>query len=110
MIDPISSESLLAQLEQMRGRASEIAADSSAGGLSKGEGADFKNVFSSLITEVDQAQKQADNSMKSLASGDKDVTIQEVVMKMEQADVSFSLMLEIRNKLVAAYKELLSAQ
>jgi len=62
------------------------------------------------MSEVDQAQKQADNSLKGLAEGDPNTNIQDVVMKMEQADVSFNLMLEIRNKLVSAYKELLSGQ
>jgi len=106
MVDQISTDTLLSQLEQLKAQSSDLA----NGGSSKPvDGSEFKNVLGNLINEVDQAQKQADVSLKGLASGDTN-NIQEVVMKMEQADVSFNLMVEIRNKLVAAYKEIMSGQ
>jgi flagellar hook-basal body complex protein FliE len=108
MIDNISADSLLSQLEQLRSQSSEMAGGAKQAG--KAEGSEFKDVFSDLIGQVDQAQKQADSSLKSLAMGDKNTSIHEVILKMEQADISFSLMSEIRNKLVSAYKELLSGQ
>ena len=113
MVDPISAENLLSQLEQMRSQASEMANASKAispDAAKTADGENFQSVLGNLIKEVDGAQKQADVSLKSLASGDKGTSIQEVVMKMEQADVSFNLMLEIRNKLLSAYKELVSGQ
>ncbi len=107
MIDPISSDALLSQLEQLKSQSAEL---SKVGGAQKEVDAnEFKNVLGNLMNEVDQAQKQADVSLKSLATGES-TNIQEVVMKMEQADVSFNLMVEIRNKLVSAYKEIMSGQ
>ena len=70
---------------------------------------DFKKVLTKLISEVDQSQKDADVSLQQLAKGETN-SIQDVVLKMEEADVSFKMMLEIRNKLLQAYKELISAQ
>lgn len=107
MIDKISADSLLSQLEQLRGQSDEMAGANKA---QSPENSEFGNVLGDLIGQVDQAQKQADTSLKSLAAGDSNTSIQEVVLKMEQADVSFNLMLEIRNKLIAAYKEIISAQ
>lgn len=108
MIDQISADQLLNQLEQIKAQSSELSSGADkAGGA---ENSEFKDMLGDLIGQVDQAQKQADNSLKSLASGDSNTSIQEVVLKMEQADVSFNLMLEIRNKLVTAYKELISSQ
>ena len=106
MVDPISADALLSQLEQLKASSADLATQ---GGAQPTGGGEFKNVLGNLMNEVDQAQKQADVSLKSLATGESN-NIQEVVMKMEQADVSFNLMLEIRNKLVSAYKEIMSGQ
>jgi|SaaInlStandDraft_1057018.scaffolds.fasta_scaffold44633_1 flagellar hook-basal body complex protein FliE len=67
----------------------------------------FDEVLSQLIQDVDVAQKEADTSIKQLASGES-TSIQDVVMKMEEADVAFQLMKEVRNKLLEAYKEVLT--
>ena len=73
-------------------------------------GASFKNVFSDLIAQVDQAQKSADHSIQNLVAGDGSTSIQDVVLKLEEADVAFRLMKEIRDKLLSAYKEIASLQ
>ena len=70
---------------------------------------EFGEVLGQLIDDVDQAQKEADASIQELASGEA-TSLQDVVMKMEQAEVSFKLMKEIRNKLLDAYKEVLTMQ
>ncbi len=106
MIDPVSTDAFLKQMEQLKSSGSE--ALTSQGGAAE-PGGDFEKVLGNLITEVDDAQKQADLSLKKLATGETN-SIQEVVMKMEQADVSFKLMLEIRNKLLQAYKDIMTAQ
>lgn len=67
----------------------------------------FDEVLSQLIQDVDSAQKEADTSIKQLAAGES-TSIQDVVMKMEEADVAFQLMKEVRNKLLEAYKEVLT--
>ena len=70
----------------------------------------FEDMLMKLIEDVDAKQKVADDSIKALATGSEDVSIQEVVMKMEEADMTFRLMKEIRDKLVEAYKEIMSMQ
>ena len=72
-------------------------------------GSEFQDILGGLISDVDQAQKEADLSLKSLAKGE-NTSIQDVVMKMEEADLSFKLMKEVRNKLLDAYKEIMSMQ
>ena len=107
MVDRISSDMLLQQMEQMK----ESVSASSPGAVApqnETEG-DFKKVLGKLISDVDSAQKDADVSLKGLATGETS-SIQEVVMKMEQADISFKLMKEIRDKLLTAYKDIMSMQ
>jgi len=107
MIDRISSDLLLQQMEQMK----ESMNSSSPGAVAPDDASegDFRKVLSKLISDVDSAQKDADVSLKGLATGET-TSIQEVVMKMEQADLSFKLMKEIRDKLLTAYKDILTMQ
>lgn len=115
MVDPISSDYLLKYAEQLRGgnETDSIGGLQDAGkttAAGAAGGAEFKDMLTKMIGDVDQAQKQADVSLKQMAAGDQSTTIQDVVLKMEQADLSFKLMKEIRDKLVSAYKEVMSGQ
>lgn len=66
----------------------------------------FKDVLGKFVGDVNQLQKQADTSVNKLASGE--ITdIHSVMVKVEEANLSFSLMMEIRNKIVEGYKEIL---
>ena len=107
MLDKISPDMLLKNVEQLKGATNQQPMEPAAD--DKVAGADFKSVLGQLINDVDQAQKEADVSLKKLATGETN-SIQEVVVKMEQADVSFKLTLEIRNKLLQAYKDIMSSQ
>lgn len=108
MIDRISSDMLLQQMEQMKESMNTASPGASAAPDGASEG-DFRQVLSKLISDVDSAQKDADSSLKGLATGET-TSVQEVVMKMEQADLSFKLMKEIRDKLLTAYKDIMSMQ
>lgn len=76
---------------------------------SKTEGSAFKNVLSDAITEVQRLQNEADTTIKQLVSGEiKDVT--ETMVAVEKADVAFQTMMAVRNKIVAAYEEVMRMQ
>lgn len=74
----------------------------------KGQGS-FGDVLKSSLAEVNRLQKQADAAITELAKGDK-VSLHETMIAMEQADVSFKLMMEVRNKIVEAYQEIMRIQ
>lgn len=84
---------------------SNLAPERSADGT-KGE---FKNMLSSLIEEVDSLQKNADQSIKGLVDGDS-ANVHDIMIQMEEAGVAFDLMMEIRNKLVDAYQQIMRMQ
>jgi len=69
----------------------------------------FKKVLSDFMNKVNDLQLNADESIKKLASGEiKD--IHQVMTALAEADVSFKMMMTIRNKLVEAYKEIMKMQ
>lgn len=105
MIESISNDALIQQMQELT-KSSETMGNGSA--VQNGDG-EFGNMLGKLINDVDSAQKDADLSIQNLATGDSN-SLQDVVMKMEQAEVSFQLMKEIRNKLMEAYKEVMQMQ
>lgn len=75
----------------------------------KTEGGSFQDVLAETVTEVQRLQSEADVAIKKLVSGEvKDVT--EAMVAIEKADVSFQTMMAIRNKIVAAYEEIIRMQ
>ena len=94
-----SLQTQLQELQKLHSETNKIKGDKNAPA--------FDEVLSQLIQDVDVAQKEADSSIQQLAAGES-TSIQDVVMKMEEADIAFQLMKEVRNKLLEAYKEVLS--
>jgi flagellar hook-basal body complex protein FliE len=73
------------------------------------QGKSFQDVLSESIGEVQRLQNEADATIKQLVSGElKDVT--QAMVAIEQADVSFQTMMAVRNKMVAAYEEVMRMQ
>jgi len=74
-----------------------------------GEGVSFASVLAGTVSEVQRLQSEADVQIQKLVSGEvKDVT--EAMVAVERADVSFQTMMAIRNKMVAAYEEVMRMQ
>src|SRR5919204_5233135 len=69
-------------------------------------GADFGSALKQAIGALDQLGAQADASSLALAKGDP-IDIHEVMLNMEQASLGFSMAVQVRNKLVDAYAEVM---
>lgn len=69
----------------------------------------FGNVLEDSLAEVTRLQQQADRSITDLATGDK-TSVHDTMVAMEQASVSFQLMMQVRNKIVEAYQEIMRMQ
>ncbi len=64
----------------------------------------FKNVLMDALQHVNQMQHDADQAVQQLVTGE-DVNPAEVLTSLQKADMSFRLMLQVRNKLVQAFQE-----
>jgi flagellar hook-basal body complex protein FliE len=65
----------------------------------------FKNLMIDSIDQVNSMQMNANTAVESLMTGGA-VNPAEVLSAVQKADMSFRLMMQIRNKLVAAYQEI----
>lgn len=72
-------------------------------------GKSFKEVLAESVGEVQRLQTEADTTIKQLVSGEiKDVT--DAMIAVEKADIAFQTMMTVRNKIVAAYEEIMRMQ
>ncbi len=70
-----------------------------------GEQEPFGNLMSQLLNEVNKPQVQADQTVKKFLSGETD-SINDVVLSVAKADLTFRLFMEIRNRLISSYQEI----
>jgi flagellar hook-basal body complex protein FliE len=73
------------------------------------DGPSFNDVLKQTLTEVNELQADADKTMADLQLG-KDVDIHDAMIALNKMDTSFKLMMEVRNKLLTAYNELMRIQ
>ena len=67
-------------------------------------GVSFKNTLGSFVNDVNQMQLKADSAIEDFATG-KITNMHEVMISMKKAEMSFQFLMETRNKLVEAYRE-----
>ncbi len=59
------------------------------------------------VNKVNAVQNDAEKAIQELAGGG---DISSAVIAMEKADLSFQVMIEVRNKLISAYEEIMRLQ
>ena len=67
-------------------------------------GISFGKVLEGSISKVNHLQHNADQAVQDLATG-KEKDIHRAMIALEKASVSLELMLQVRNKIIAAYEE-----
>ncbi len=96
------NDTMLSQLHDLKSRGQmEIS------GQSKSESkTSFYDHLKEAISDVNQDQVTADKKATDLANG-KDTNIHETMLSATQAELSFNMMVQVRNKALAAYEEIM---
>lgn len=68
------------------------------------DGKTFQDVLTDFVKQVDQSQQDYDVAIQAVVRGDTD-NLHRVMLAQSQAQLSLKLAVEVRNKLVEAYKE-----
>ena len=69
----------------------------------------FGQVLKQSLSEVNQLQNEADQAIDALTTGQQ-TDIHNTMIAMEKADVAFRLLMQIRNKVIAAYETIMRMQ
>ncbi len=76
---------------------------------STGEGASFGDVLKTAISTVNEVQKQSDLEIQKLMTGESQ-DLHTTMIAVQKADLSFQMMMQVRNKIVQAYQEIMRMQ
>jgi len=80
-----------------------------AGPSAASSGADFAKVVQDAFHQVDSAQQNAQFAIQDLLAGNTQDVLP-AVSAMAKADLSFKLLLGVRNKVIEAYKQTMNMQ
>jgi flagellar hook-basal body complex protein FliE len=72
-------------------------------------GIDFKSGLNRALDSLNSVQNEADNTMTKMVTGEVD-DIHQVVLAVEKANLSMQLAVQVRNKVVEAYQEIMRMQ
>lgn len=96
-------------LEQVMGRSGRVAPETSGGSEVAETAATFGAMLKDSLEKANEVQAQADRAVKELAAG-RNKNIHETMLIMEKADMSFRVMMQVRNKVLEAYREIMRMQ
>ena len=71
---------------------------------------DFSEKLKAAVDQVNNAQQTADKLSMQFVSGESNADLHEVMISLQKANVSFQSMIQVRNKLVTAYQEIMNMQ
>lgn len=71
---------------------------------------DFSDTLKTAIDKVNDVQQTAGQLSKDFVSGESETDLHEVMVSLQKANVSFQSMVQVRNKLVTAYQEIMNMQ
>ena len=73
------------------------------------QGSGFGDLLNQCVGEVNEKQLASSQAVTDLLAG-KDVPLHQAMIAMQEAGVSFQLMVEVRNKLLQGYQDLMRMQ
>jgi flagellar hook-basal body complex protein FliE len=125
-IDSSRIEAMMAQLKAAATKPAMPSATSALnggiggiGGLGKAGGAEsaesaskvsFSDALKAQLDNVSKAQDQAEDMGKRFAAGDDKVSLSDTMIAMQKASITFQATVQVRNKLVSAYHEIMNMQ
>lgn len=102
-IDQVLAE-LRATSQLASGKAASAPDASAAGGV------DFGQALKAALDQVNQTQQNAQNMAQNFSTGDPNVNLQDVMVNLQKANLSFQQMVQVRSRLVSAYQEIMNMQ
>ncbi len=72
-------------------------------------GVSFGETLRDALTTVNDAQKQSDLAVQTLMTGENQ-DLHATLIAVQKADLSFQMMMQVRNKIIQAYQEIMRTQ
>jgi flagellar hook-basal body complex protein FliE len=72
-------------------------------------GTSFKDILSGAVNEVESSRASATESVNRFLSGEGD-DLHSTILATQRADLEFQMFMQVRNKVVSAYQEVMKMQ
>lgn len=105
----MSSVDMTQLLNRLRATAA-VAEGRAPEAVSSGERVDFAALLKQSLDTVNDIQQSSNDMATRIDSGDAQVSLEEVMMAKQKASIAFEAMVQVRNKLVSAYQEVMAMQ
>lgn len=86
---------------------SQINESGNTGSLGTKDNGLFKSIFNNALEDYISAEKQVDEDIYKLSTGESD-DVHNLMINVQKAELSLDLVLQLRNKALDAYKEIMS--
>jgi|SRR5579863_4009758 flagellar hook-basal body complex protein FliE len=86
-----------------------VATPSSSASSSGASGSSFSEMLSGAIGEVEGARASANQSVERFLSGEGE-DLHSTILSSQRADLEFQMFMQVRNKVVSAYQEIMKLQ
>ena len=108
MINAIDPNQLLTQMRAAQAQAAQqtnpVAQNQNVAG---GSDVNFSNLMKSAVNQVNETQQTAGKLKTAFEMGDPNVSLADAMIASQKASVAFQATLQVRNKLVQAYEEVM---
>jgi flagellar hook-basal body complex protein FliE len=94
---------------QIAGAVNGLQRGAGAGGSTSTPAAPFAGVFRSMVEQTTALDQKASEAVSGLLNG-QGVEIHDAMIATQKADMAFELALQVRNKAVAAYQQMMGMQ
>jgi flagellar hook-basal body complex protein FliE len=91
-------------------RVAETAFGGKTAGATPAGGGDFASLVQKSLASVNATEAQAESLSHQFQLGQNDVSLEDAMISMQKANISFQTTVQVRNKLVAAYNEIMNIQ
>ncbi len=106
-MNSIDVSSLLAEMRSLAAQAQSL--DMAAGpAADRVPDTRFADLLGDSVNAVNDAQSRATELARAFETGEGNVDLAEVMISLQKANLSFTAMTEVRNKLVSAYQEIMN--
>jgi flagellar hook-basal body complex protein FliE len=111
LIDTGRIEAMMAQLKaaatRPQGGVNPAAADSATTSTKK---VGFGEALKASLDQVNQSQQKAEQLGEAFMTGNDKVSLSDVMISMQKANINFQATVQVRNKLVSAYHDIMNMQ
>ncbi len=111
MIDTSRIEAMMAQLKAAAARPQGGVKDAEASdATTSAKSVAFGDALKGALDNVNATQRHAEKLGQAFVSGDDRVSLSDVMISMQKANINFQATVQVRNKLVSAYHDIMNMQ